>query len=194
MFEISPMLSALINISIDVNAFSPSKVRLYHNAVSDMQTNSSVELESTVIGMSESATPMSITTVQLDDVDWPSSIFLLKIFFDDGELDALRSAQRLFEQKRIQHLLLYMNTVLNDQRVKQDILEHVQKGLRPKYMYAFHPSENILFGPLNNYNVRALVAQQYTEEPVIGILAIFDREIRRSSIKAERFDTNIFFS
>jgi FkbM family methyltransferase len=50
---------------------------------------------------------LQVSTIRLDDIEWPSqsSILLLKVDVEDFELHVLRSAEKLFRQKRIHHLI-----------------------------------------------------------------------------------------
>ena len=138
MFEVEPILVALIRISVQINAFSPKLIHLYHNIVSDEPSSSTVELKSAVDVTANTEIPIAVTSIQLDDISWPSSIFLLKIDFDDGEIEVLRSAQHLFYDKRVQNLILYYNSVINDQTTKQNIINHIKIDMKQKLVYIFH--------------------------------------------------------
>jgi hypothetical protein len=190
MFEIQPMMVSLIQISIRLNNFTPSSVNLYHNAVNDLPFNSSLELEAP---LSHGNSSTEIQTIRLDDIAWPSSIFVLKIDFDDYELNVLRSGEKLFRENSIQHLILRYDTVANSEFTKRELIEYLRTVLRPKYIYLIHPSEKKLYGPLNNRHLKQLPTQQDIEQPMIGLYAVFDKKIDKRSIEAESYNTGTFF-
>ncbi|UJR09072.1 hypothetical protein I4U23_013319 [Adineta vaga] len=194
MFEIEPTFIALINISIRINAFPPTSIHLYHNIVSDVTSNSTLELDSAVDIRKNSTPPVEVPSIRLDDISWPSSIFLLKIDFDEGEMDILRSAEQLFHERRILNMILYYDSVANEIATKQEILSYIKTVLKPKYLYIFHSNGKQLYGPLNKHHLEQLATQQDEDQPLLGLFAVFDKTIRRASIPAERYDSEIFFS
>jgi hypothetical protein len=194
MFEIQAVLVALIRISIRINTFSASSVYLYHNTVSDLPSNSTLELVSPLETTTSADAPAEIQTIRLDDIPWSSSIFLLKIELDDAEVDVLRSAEKLFYEKRIQHLILYYDTVVNDETTKLELIDHIQQVLKPEYVYVFHPNEKQLYGPLSKYDLKTLPSQQDKQRPLIGLYAVFDQTIKKKSIGGETYDPLKFFA
>lgn len=194
MFETQPVLFALIQISIQINGFPPSSVHVYHNLVSDLPVNSTFELTSLVDMTVNPQAPVIVQTIQLDQIRFPSPIFILKIDFDDGELEALRSAAGLFRQRRVHHLLLHYDSVANDQKTKEELIEHVRKVLKPKAIYVFHPTANALYGPLNFYQLKQLPRQRSAQRSIVGLYATFDPQIKKASIGAEPYDQQSFFA
>ena len=189
MFEIRKMMVSLIEISIKLNGFSSSSVHLYHNALSNLPHNLTAEDEA----LDNETIASNLQTIRLDDISWPSTIFILKVDMDDWEIDVLRSAEKLFREKRIQHLILHYDTMANAPHIKEELIEHIRKVLRPRYIYIFHPNEKILYGPLRNQHLKDLSTLQNAQRPVIGLYAVFDDNISKASIESTPFDPTTFF-
>jgi hypothetical protein len=194
MFEMQPVLATLFRLSIRINGFSSSFVHLYNNTVSDLPSNTTVELMSSINETIISQVPIEVQSIRLDDISWPSSIFLLKINLDDSELDVLRSAKKLFREKRIQQLILYYDTVANDKVKKTELIEHVRKVLKPEYIYIFHPTEKQVYGPLDNHHLIQLPSQKDKQRSLIGLYAVFDYKLNTTSIEAKPYDPLQFFA
>ena len=140
MFEAEPIMDALIQASITANEFSLSNVHLYHTVVGDFPMNTTFKLKSLNDEIIVSD-PIKTRPIRLDGISWPSSIFVLKIDFDNLELDALRSGDKLFRSRRVRHLILHYDAVKNSQAAKQELINYLQQVVRPKYVYIFHPSK-----------------------------------------------------
>jgi FkbM family methyltransferase len=107
MFEILPDMVDLIRTSIALNHFPTSRVHIIQRAVSDLPSNSQRTFSSEGGTTTMSNGTLQVSTIRLDDIEWPSqsSILLLKVDVEDFELHVLRSAEKLFRQKRIHHLI-----------------------------------------------------------------------------------------
>jgi FkbM family methyltransferase len=151
MFEVQPNMVGLIETSIAVNNFSSSRVHIIKKAVSNLPSNSALTFNGG--GGENTATNGSLdaTTIRLDDVEWPekSTILLLKIDVEGFELDALRSAEKLFGENRVQHLVFEYTAWWTDRGAQKDLLPYVENKLQPKKLYALHRERSEVFGPLD---------------------------------------------
>ena len=133
-FEVQPNMVDIIQTSIVVNNFSSSRVHVINKAVSDLPSDSHLSFrvdggDTTAINGS-----LQVSTIRLDDVKWPSqsTIFLLKIDVEGFELNVLRSAERLFREKRIQHLIFEYSARWSDRAPQKDLIPYVENKLGAK--------------------------------------------------------------
>ena len=149
-FEVQPKMADLIRTSIALNNFSTSRVHIMQNAVSDLPSNS--KLTFSLQGGATTATngTLSASTIRLDDIKWPSgsSILLLKIDVEGFELNVLRSAEKLFREKRIHHLIFEYTAWWTDRAAQKDLIPFVEKSLGAKQLYALHRTNSDVYGPL----------------------------------------------
>ncbi|CAF4578386.1 unnamed protein product [Rotaria sp. Silwood1] len=172
MFEKQPEMVALIQISIAVNEFT-TPIYLYHQVIDTSESNNPVLSGSLNYNAKDLVAPTKIQNIQLDNIARPSSIFILKIDFDEFGLDVLRSGQNLFRQKRIRHIILQYNTVKNDQSTKQELMTYLRQTLRPKSTFIFRPNEEKFYGPLYHNQLKDLADQKNDQRPIIGLFLTF---------------------
>lgn len=150
----------LIETSISVNNFTSSRVHIINKAVSDLPSNS--QLTFSIAGGDTTAKNGSLnaTTIRLDDFPWPkqSKILLLKIDVEGFELNVLRSAEKLFQDKRIDHLISEYTAYWTDRSAQKDLLSYIENQLHPKKFYALHRTEYDVYGPLDR-----LMLEQFYE-------------------------------
>jgi FkbM family methyltransferase len=149
-FEVQPRMVELIRTSIALNNFSTSRVHIMQNAVSDLPSNSNLtfSIEGGLTKVSEGS--LHVPTIRLDDVEWPpgSSILLLKVDVEGSELNVLRSAEKLFREKRIHHLIFEYTAWWTDRAAQKDLIPFVEKTLGAKRLYALHRTNSDVYGPL----------------------------------------------
>ncbi|CAF3587965.1 unnamed protein product [Rotaria socialis] len=191
-FEPDKTMIKLMSSTITMNIFPTDAVRLYNNVVSDLPTNSTVDFTSSNAATTNSNS-YKVQSVQLDDISWPSSIFLLKIDADSSELNVLRSGQRLFREKRVLHLILKYDTVKNDQSKKETLILYLRQTMKPKRVYIFHPTEEKLYGPLKAIHFNDLPKRKDEKRRVVGLYASFEKNVNKTPIKAEKYDADAFF-
>lgn len=77
-------------------------------------------------------------TIHLDDFEWPakSSILVLKKDVEGFELNGLRSAEKLFEQQRVQHLIFEYTARWTERAPQKSLLSYVEQTLRAKQLHA----------------------------------------------------------
>ncbi|CAM4742209.1 unnamed protein product [Rotaria magnacalcarata] len=191
-FEPDRTMIKLISSTITKNVFPTAAVHLYNNVVSDLPTNSTVDFTSSN-GKTADSDSYKVQSIQLDDVSWPSSIFLLKIDVDNSELNVLRSGEKLFREKRVLHLILKYDTVKNDQSKKETLIRYLRTTLKPKRVYIFHPTEEKLYGPLKLIHFNELSKRKDEKRRVVGLYASFDKNVNKAPIKAEQYNADAFF-
>lgn len=176
---------ALIRLSIKHNSFPPSRFHLYHNAVSDLPTGSTVTFTpgdgSTAIVNGS----LSVTTIRLDDIPWSSpSIYMLKVDVEGFELKVLRSAKNLFAQRRIRHVIFEYSPWFIDRAPQQSLLPYVENELKAKFLYALHRTEKVIFGPLNRREIQRFYQRHLISHLQTDIYAVFDENATDTSIRA----------
>ena len=177
----------LIQTSIALNNFSTSHVRLINKAVHSLPSGSFVTFSQsggeTVISNGTSG----ISTIRLDDVEWPSqsSILMLKVDVEGLELEVLRSAEKLFREKRIHHLIFEYTTWWTDRASQRDLIPFVKGQLGAKKLFALDRTGSTVYGPLtrkvldrfHNYHVK-----QHLQTDIYASFVEFSRP-RSSQLK-----------
>jgi FkbM family methyltransferase len=140
----------LIRTSITLNNFSTSRVHIMQNAVSDLPSNSKLTFSLQGGGTTATNGTLSASTIRLDDIKWPpgSSILLLKVDVEGSELNVLRSAEKLFREKRIHHLIFEYTAWWTDRAAQKDLIPFVENTLGVKQLYALHRTNSDVYGPL----------------------------------------------
>ncbi|UJR32299.1 hypothetical protein I4U23_019763 [Adineta vaga] len=188
MFEIQSDMISLIRSSIQHNAFSDSRIFVYHNAVSDEPNGTTVTYvpEGSATKISDGIS--SVQTIRLDDIVWTSSsIYILKVDVEGFELNVLRSAKSLFAKRRIRHLIFKYTPWWTDRAPQQTLLPFVKRELRAKFIYTLNPTENVIYGPLSPKDVNNLYDQYMKSRLQTYIYATFDPKSVRTSIKSQQF-------
>ena len=141
----------LIESSITSNNFSSSRVHVLNKAVSDLPTDS--QLTFAIAGGDTTVRngSLRVSTIRLDDILWPqaSKILLLKIDVEGFELNVLRSAERLFRERRIQHLIFEYTAWWTDRSAQKQLLPFVQQYLQVQNLYVLDRLGRDVYGPLD---------------------------------------------
>jgi FkbM family methyltransferase len=189
-FEVQPAMVALIQTSITLNNFSSLRVRVFQKAVSDLPSNS--QLQFALSGGQTTAMngALNVSTIRLDDVEWPlnSIIYLLKIDVEGFELNVLRSAMKLFNEKRVRHLIFEYTAWWTDRAAQQELLPFVEKTLNVKNLYALHRTAANVYGPLERKVLDEFHGDHVRRHLQIDIYATFDDSNGTPSIKAEPYN------
>jgi FkbM family methyltransferase len=139
-----------IQTSAALNNFSTSRVHIIQNAVSDLPSNSKIKFS--IHGGSTTASngTLAVSSIRLDDVKWPrrSSILLLKIDVEGFELNVLRSAEKLFREKRIHHVIFEYTAWWTERAAQKDLIPFVEKTLGAKQLFALDRTGSNVYGPL----------------------------------------------
>jgi FkbM family methyltransferase len=141
----------LIEVSILTNNFSSSRVHIIGKAVSNLPSNSILTFSAAGGDTTAMNGSLNATTIRLDDIQWPeqSTILLLKVDVEGFELDVLRSAEKLFGENRIQHLIFEYTAWWTNRSAQKDLLPFVENNLHAKKFYALHREGTDVYGPLN---------------------------------------------
>ena len=192
MFEVQPNMVDLIETSIAVNNFSSSRVHVINRAVSDLPSNS--QLTFSIAGGDTTARNGSLnaTTIRLDDFSWPkqSKILLLKIDVEGFELNVLRSAEKLFLDKRIEHLIFEYTAYWTDRSAQKDLLPYVENHLHPKKFYALHRTGYHIYGPLDRVMLEQFHANHFQRHLQTDVYVTFVE----TEIKAKSYDPQSSFA
>jgi FkbM family methyltransferase len=140
----------LIRTSITLNKFSTSRVHIIQKAVNDLPSNSQLTFSLQGGGTTVSNGTLRVSTIRLDDVPWPSksTILMLKVDVEGFELNVLRSAEKLFREKRIHHLIFEYTAWWTDRASQKELIPFVEKTLHAKQLFALDRTGNTVYGPL----------------------------------------------
>ena len=143
-------MAALIRTSIALNNFSSSRVQLFEKAISDLPSNSVLTFATAGGSTSAGNGSLRVSTIRLDGIPRPpaSKILLLKIDVEGFELNALRSAEKLFGEKRVHHLIFEYTAWWTDRAAQKELIPYVQKALGAKKLFALDRTGVNVFGPL----------------------------------------------
>jgi FkbM family methyltransferase len=190
MFEVQPNMVDLIETSILINNFSSSRVHIINKAVSNLPSNSSLTFS--VQGGDTTATngSLKISTIRLDDIQWPiqSTILLLKIDVEGFELNVLRSAEKLFRDNRIPHVIFEYTAWWTDRSTQKDLLPYVENHLGAKKLYTLHRTGKDVYGPLNREMLDTFHENHFKKHLQTDIYAIFVDSDVKTSINAKPYD------
>ncbi len=190
MFEVQPNMVDLIQTSILVNNFSSSRVHIINKAVSNLPSNS--QLTFSVSGGDTTATngSLNVSTIRLDDIQWSSqsNILLLKIDVEGFELNILRSAEKLFREKRIQNIISEYTAWWTDRSEQKDLLPFIENKLGAKKFYALHRTNKDVYGPLNRVMLDSFYDNHLKKHLQSDIYATFVDSDINTFIKAKPYD------
>ncbi|CAF1017896.1 unnamed protein product [Rotaria magnacalcarata] len=190
LFEPQPKMIDLIQTSILVNNFSSSRVHLINKAVSHLPSNSQLTFLEDGSDTKQTNGSLHISTIRLDDIDWPpkSNIFLLKIDVEGFELNVLRSAEKLFQNKRIQHLIFEYTAYWTDRSTQKDLLPFVQNQLDSKKLYALDRTGRTVYGPLDRTVLNDFYENHIKRHLQTDIYATFVDSDINTTIKSKPYD------
>ncbi|UJR32302.1 hypothetical protein I4U23_019766 [Adineta vaga] len=191
MFEVRTDLVTLIKSSIKHNSFTSPPVDVFQKAVSDVPTDSTIDYSPPEGEGDNTDTFTTVQTIRLDDVSWSSlSIYILKIDTPGSELNVLRSAKTLFNQKRIRYLFFDYSPWLGDPELQKSILSYVRRDAKAKFIYNIYRKDEKIYGPLVPMHFPTLYDRMVESRTNTSIYAVFDNRVTRSSIKSEPFPIN----
>jgi FkbM family methyltransferase len=196
MFEVQPNMVDLIETSILTNNFSSSRVHIINKAVSNLPSNSSLTFS--IAGGDTTAMngTLNVTTIRLDDIQWSkqSTILLLKIDVEGFELNVLRSAEKLFRENRIQHVIFEYTAWWTDRSAQKELLPFVENNLHAKQLYALHRTGNDVYGPLNRDVLDDFYENHFNKHLQTDIYATFIDTDKKTSIKAKSYNSHSTFA
>lgn len=195
-FEVQPDMVDVIKLSIVANKFPSTRVRIINKAVSNKPSGSTLKFLIADGSTTAQNGSLTVETIRLDDVQWPieSKILLLKIDVEGFELDVLRSAENLFRQKRIEHLIFEYTAFWTDRAVQKDLLPYVEKTLHADKLYALHRTEYEVYGPLTQEMLNGFHENHVKSHLQTDIYATFIETNGQNSIGAKEYDPKNSFA
>lgn len=179
MFEIDPVKYELLKKSIQLNSFQ-NRVKLSEKAVSDLPTDSEMLVS---ISKGTQMTPenfhgdlkdiYSTKTVRLSDVDFKGDIYLLHVDVGGQEIHVIRSGELLFHNSSVHHVLFQYTPMGTDRVNQNDLLSYMRDILKAQRLYALHPRQSVLFGPLYNEDIDQFYSQHHAVELQRDVYVMF---------------------
>ena len=197
MFEVDPMKISLLKSSIELNSFQ-SRVKLINKAVSDLQTNSVIYMStntSSELILNKNNTNRAdmypVETIRLGDMKFTSDIYLLHVDVEGYEIHVIRSSENLFRNNSIHHLLLEYSATVTDRVAQNDLLSYVRDILGGRRIFALHPKDFTIFGPLYNEDIDQFYSQHRAIELKRDVYIQFHED--GLTIDSKQYDFNSSF-
>ena len=189
MFEVDPMKLDLLEASIKLNSFE-SRITLIPKAVTDLpadarlymnlNTSSQVSLKEEEEG---NADVYSVDTISLSQLNFSVDIYLLRVDVEGYEIHVLRSAEKLFRDNLIHHVLFQYTPAGTDRVSQNDVLAYMRDILGGRRFYALHPKQAIIYGPLYNEDIDLFYSQHQAQDLERDVYVLFqDEELNIDSI------------
>ena len=139
---------------------------------------------------------LRVSTIQLDDVQWPdqSKILLLKIDVEGSEINVLRSAEKLFRDKRVHHLIFEYTAWWTDRAAQEELLPLVTKKLEAKKLYALDRTGTTVYGPLVQQDLDQFQKVHVQRHLQTDVYAAFVESNETSSLKAQPYNPTKSFA
>ena len=195
-FEVQPNMVDLIRTSAALNNFSTSRVHIMQNAVSDLPSNSKLTFSRQGGSTTVSNGTLSVSTIRLDDIKWPSrsSILMLKVDVEGFELNVLRSAEKLFREKRIHHLIFEYTAWWTNRAAQKDLIPYVEKTLGAKQLYALHRAGSTVYGPLTREALDQFYNSHVQRHLQTDIYATFHQSDENSNLTVQPYHLGSTFA
>jgi len=190
-------MADFIRISIAINNFSTARVHLIQKAVSDLPSDSQLTFS---LGGGGTATvtngTLRVSTIRLDDVQWPSqsTILLLKIDVEGFELNVLRSAEKLFREKRVHHLIFEYTAWWTNRASQKDLIPFVEQTLNAKQLFALDRTGKTVYGPLSREALDQFHTDHVNRRLQTDIYAPFVESNGNSTLKAQPYNLGSSFA
>ena len=196
-FEVQPKMANLIRTSIALNNFSSTRVHLMENAVSNLPSNSELTfaLEGGGTKTVDNGT-LRVSTIRLDDIQWPSksTILVLKIDVEGFELNVLRSAEKLFRENRIHHLIFEYTPWWTDRAAQKDLIPYVQQTLKPKKFFTLDRTGSTVYGPLTRQALDQFHDNHVNRHLQTDIYATFVESNTKNTLKVQPYNPGSSFA
>ena len=139
---------------------------------------------------------LQISTIQLDDVQWPdqSSILLLKIDVEGFELNVIRSAEKLFREKRVRHLIFEYTAWWTDRAAQKELIPLVEQKLGAQTLYALDRTSMAVYGPLTRQDLDQFHEKHIQRHLQTDIYVVFIGSNERSSLKVQPYNSAVSFA
>jgi FkbM family methyltransferase len=195
-FEVQPHMADLIRTSIAINNFSTSRVHLIQKAVNDLPSGSQLtfSIQGGITTISNGT--LRVSTIRLDDIEWPSgsSILMLKIDVEGFELNVLRSAEKLFREKRIHHVIFEYTAWWTKRAAQKDLIPFVENTLAAKELFALDRRGYTIYGPLTREALDGFHADHVKRHLQTDIYAIFVESNNNRTFQAQPYNLGSSFA
>ncbi|CAF3600326.1 unnamed protein product [Rotaria sp. Silwood1] len=170
----------LIRTSIALNNFSTSRVQFSQGGGETTVSNGT----------------LYASTIRLDDVHWSpqSSILILKVDIEGFELNVLRSAEKLFREKRIHHLIFEYTAWWTDRAPQKDLTPFVEKILGAKELFALDRSAYTVYEPLTREALDQFHDDHDKQHLQTDIYAIFVEFKEKSNLQVQPYQPKVSFA
>ncbi|CAF0712218.1 unnamed protein product [Adineta steineri] len=195
-FEVQPEYADLIRTSAALNNFSTSRVHILEKAVSNLPTNSKLTFSQKGGQTKASEGNLTVSAIRLDDVGWPSNstILLLKIDVEGFELNVLRSAEKLFSENRIHHLIFEYTAWWTDRGAQKDLIPYVENTLKSKQLFALDRTASTVYGPLKRQAINHFHSFHISKRLQTDIYARFVEPSDKDTLEIEPYYLGISFA
>ena len=196
LFEVQPAMVNLIRTSIALNNFSTSRVRIIERAVSNLPSNTPLTFSIMGGETTVSNGSLRVSTIRLDDVPWPeqSKILLLKIDVEGFEINVIRSAEKLFSEDRVHHLIFEYTAWWTDRAAQEELLPLVEKKLKPRKLYALDRIGTTVYGPLARQDLDEFQQKHVQRHLQTDIYAVFVKSNETPFLKVQPYDPKTSFA
>ncbi len=195
MFEVNPMKISLLQMSIKLNSLE-SRVTLIPKAISDLPSNTKIYISlNTSSQISDNAIKdnsdvYSVETINLNQLNFSSEIYLLRVDVEGYEIHVFRSGEQLFRQKLVHHVLFQYTPVGTDRVSQNDLLAYMRDILGGQRFYALHPTEAVIYGPLYNEDIDQFYSQHQAQNLERDVYVLFQDEDINIDSKPYEFQTS----
>ena len=195
MFEVNPMKLSLLQASIKLNSFE-SRITLFSQAVTDLPTDVKVYMslnrssQVSYKDTQEQSDVYSVETINLNQLNFSSDIYLLRVDVEGYEIHVFRGSEKLFLHNLVHHVLFQYNPIETDRVIQNDLLSYMRDILGGKRFYALHPKQAIIYGPLYNEDIDQFSTQHQARNLERDVYVLFQDESMSIDSKIYEFQTS----
>lgn len=181
MFEVNPRKLELLRESIKLNSFE-SRVTLISKAITDLPNSRQIYMSynrSSQIDpnkQADSTDTYSAEATSLNQYNFTSDIYLLRVDVEGFEIHVIRAAEKLFRDNLVHHVLFQYTPTGTDRVIQNDLLAYMRDILGGKRFFALHPKEAAIFGPLYNEDIDQFYAQHQEQNVERDVYVLFQDE------------------
>ncbi|CAF3480501.1 unnamed protein product [Rotaria socialis] len=195
MFEVDPIKLSLLRMSIKLNSFE-SRVTLVPKAVSDLPPKTRIYMSFNTSSqvshdkVNDTSDVYSVETINLNQFNFSSDIYLLRVDVEGYEIHVFRSSEKLFLSSLIHHVLFQYTPSGTDRVLQNDLLGYMRDILGGRRFYALHPKEPVLFGPIYNEDIDQFYIQHQSQNLERDVYVLFQDEELNIDSKSYEFQAS----
>ncbi len=195
MFEVNPMKLSLIEASIQLNSFQ-TRITLFPKAVNDLPSNTRIYVN---LNTSRQLSPQdtrdhpdvySVETINLNQLNFPSDIYLFRVDVEGYEIHVFRASERLFRHNLVHHLLFQYTPIETDRVIQDDLLPYIRDMLGGRRFYVLHPKQSIIYGPLYNEDIDQFYTLHQTNNLKRDVYVLLQDEYMNIDARSYEFQTS----